>query len=81
MVNLPGCIGQGGLQVFRFQIREVREDLLAALASGKELKDVLHTDPHAADAGPAAALIRVVGDAGCSWGKQKAPQPGRFRSG
>jgi hypothetical protein len=28
--------------VFRFQIREVREDLLAALASGKELKDVLH---------------------------------------
>ena len=63
MVNLPRCIGQGGLQVFRFQIREVREDLLAALASGIELKDVLHTDPHAADAGPAAALIRVVGDA------------------
>jgi len=42
MINVPRCIGQVGLQVFRFQIREVREDLLAALASGKELKDVLH---------------------------------------
>jgi len=37
MVNLPRCIGQGRLQVLRLQIREVREDLLAALASGKEL--------------------------------------------
>ncbi len=63
MVNLPRCIAQGGLQVLRFQIGEIGQDLLAALPSGKERKDVLHTDPHAADAGPAATLIWVVCDA------------------
>ena len=40
-----------------------KADLIAALSGGIELKDVLHADPHAADAGPAAALVRVVGDA------------------
>jgi hypothetical protein len=63
MINLPRCIAQGGLQVLRFQIGEIGQDLLAALPSGKERKDVLHTDPHTADAGPAATLIGVVGDA------------------
>jgi alkylation response protein AidB-like acyl-CoA dehydrogenase len=63
MVNLPRCIAQGGLQVLRFQIGEIGQDLLAALPSGKERKDVLHTDPHTLDAGPAATLIWFVGDA------------------
>jgi len=63
MVNLPRCIAQGGLQVLRFQIGEIGQDLLAALASGKERRDVLHTDPHTSDAGPAATLVGVVGDA------------------
>jgi hypothetical protein len=63
MVNLPRCITQGAPQVLRFQIGEIGQDLLAALASGKERKDVLHTDPHTSDAGPAATLIWVVGDA------------------
>jgi alkylation response protein AidB-like acyl-CoA dehydrogenase len=63
MVNLPRCITQGAPQVLRFQIGVIGQDLLAALPSGKERKDVLHTDPHTADAGPAATLIWVVGDA------------------
>ena len=63
MVNLPRCITQGAPQVLRFQIGVIGQDLLAALPSGKERKDVLHTDPHTADAGPAATLIGVVGDA------------------
>ena len=63
MINLPRCVAQCGLQVLRFQIGEIGQDLLAALPSGKERKDVLHTDPHTADAGPAATLIWVVGDA------------------
>ena len=62
MVDLPRRVGQGGFQVIRFQIREVSQDLLAALPGGIELKDVLHADPHAADARPAAALVGVVGD-------------------
>jgi len=62
MVNLPRCITQGVLQILRFQIGEIGQDLLAALPSGKERKDVLHTDPHTSDAGPAATLIWIVGD-------------------
>lgn len=63
MFKLPHCIAQGAPRVLRFQIGEIGQDLLAALPSGKERKDVLHTNPHAADAGPAATLIWVVGDA------------------
>jgi hypothetical protein len=80
MVNLPRCTGQGGIQVFRCQIREVGQYLLAALTSGKELKDVLHTGPHAADAGPAAALIRVVGDAIAHGANLSASAAGPCRS-
>jgi hypothetical protein len=34
MVNLPRCITQGVLQILRFQIGEIGQDLLAALPSG-----------------------------------------------
>ena len=83
MVNLPRCVAQGGLQVLRFQIGEIGQDLLAALPSGKECKGVLHTDPHAADAGPAATLVGVVGDAAAHGSKLSASAgqvPIRFKT-
>jgi predicted transposase YdaD len=64
--------GPGGLQVFGFKIREVDQDLLAALTGGLDLKDVLDADPHAANAGPAAALLGVVGDATAHGGRLSA---------
>jgi hypothetical protein len=63
MIDLPGCIGQGSFAILSVEIGAVGLDLLAGLTCGIEMKDVLHSDPQAADAGPATALIRVVGDA------------------
>ncbi len=60
MVNLPRCLGQGGLQVLRFQIREIGQDLLAALPSGKELKDVPHTEPQLASSTSGSSSRRAM---------------------
>jgi len=40
MVDLTGCIGQGCFEILGCQIREIGQDLLAALPGGIELKDV-----------------------------------------
>ncbi len=62
MIQLVGRVAQGSLQVLGLKFREIRQDLLAAQACGIELKNVNDADPHPADAGLAAALLRVGGD-------------------
>jgi hypothetical protein len=59
-------IAQGRLQIFRLKIRKLAEDLIRCEASGIEIKHIADADPHPSDAGLAAALGRVVGDAGWS---------------
>ena len=54
---------QGRLQVGGFEVGHLGQHLLGAEAGGEELKHVGHADAHAANAGPAAALARIGGDA------------------
>jgi hypothetical protein len=53
---------QSGLKILGLKIGKVREDFRAALAGGVEIQDVANANAHPSDAGPAAALIGVVGD-------------------
>ena len=59
-----GGVLQGGLQVGGFEVGHLGQNLLGGEAGGEELQHVGHADAHAANAGPAAALARVGGDAG-----------------
>ena len=54
---------QGGLQVGGFEVGHLGQNLLGGEAGGEELKHVGYADAHAANAGPAATLARVGGDA------------------
>ena len=54
---------QGRLQVGGFEVGHLGQNLLGGEAGGEELEHVGHADAHAANAGPAAALARVGGDA------------------
>jgi hypothetical protein len=62
MVQSTGCIIQRGSEVLWLQVGIISQNVLAAHASCVELKDVTHTNPHAADARLAPALLWVVGD-------------------
>jgi hypothetical protein len=64
MVESTGCIIQRCSEVLWLQVGIVSKNVLAAHASCIELKNVTHTNPHAADAGLAPALLWVVGDTG-----------------
>ncbi len=55
---------QGGLQVGGFEVGHFGQNLLGVEAGGEELEYIYHADAHAENAGPAAALARVGGDAG-----------------
>ena len=63
MVDLLGGVIQGRAEVFRFQIREIGQELLAAQARCIELQYIPDPDAHPSNAGLPAALLRVVGDA------------------
>ena len=54
---------QGRLQVQGFQVGHLGQNLLGGEAGGEKLEHVGHADAHAANAGPAATLARVGGDA------------------
>jgi hypothetical protein len=67
MVQLTSGIAESRLQIFRLKIRKLAEDLIGCEASGIEIEHIAH-----ADAGFAAPLGRVVGDAGFSHGNTLA---------
>ena len=61
-------IAESRLQILQLKIRKLAEDLIGCEASGIEVKHIADADPHPSDAGLAATLGRVVGDAGFSHG-------------
>ena len=64
MIQLMSCIAQGRLQILWLEIGKFAEDLIRGEPSGIEIEHITHADPNPSDAGFAAALGWVVGDAG-----------------
>ena len=58
-----GCESKSRADIFRFEIREVAQDLWLRNACGKQLEDVAHADAHAADRRPSAADLGIESDA------------------
>src|SRR5882757_7992335 len=50
------------LDVFEFKIGMFPDDLVRTHAVGKQLQNITHSHPHAADAGTPAALLRIHRD-------------------
>ncbi len=63
VVEITRGVGEAGADVFRFQVRIVRKDLLGGGAAGEHVEDVFDADTHATNAGAPAALLRINGDA------------------
>ena len=63
MIQFAGVIGESSLQIFGLKIRKLGKDLIGAEAVRVKVEHIAHADPHSSDAGLAAALCRVVGDA------------------
>ena len=59
MVGLAGGVSEGGLDIIRFKIREIPEDLLVRYAFGQHSQDVCHTNPQSPNTRPPAALVRL----------------------
>ena len=72
MIQLMSGIAESRLQILQLKIRKLAEDLIGCEASGIEIKHIADADPHPSDAGLAATLDRVVGDAGFSHGNTLA---------
>ena len=53
--------------VFRFEIRQLFEDLLLSEPCGEKIQDVNHPNPHPTNAGPPSALCRIHRDAFCKF--------------
>jgi hypothetical protein len=62
MVRFFGREGERGLDIFRFEVREIGEDLRLGHAGRQKVKDVPDPDAHAADARATAALLGIEGD-------------------
>ena len=56
VVQLAGGVAEGRLEIFRLKIRKLGEDLIGGDPSGIKIEHIAHADPHASDAGLAAAL-------------------------
>lgn len=50
---------QAGRNVFRFEIRQLFENLLLGESCRQQIEDIDNTNPHAANAGPPPALLRI----------------------
>ena len=59
---MPGGIGQGGGDVFRFQKSVIRQDFLARCASSDEIKDIADPNAVAANSRPPVALAKLNGN-------------------
>ena len=62
MIEVARRKSQGGLQVFRFEIRHFVKDLGRGQADREEVENIAHANTHPPHAGPAPALLRVDGD-------------------
>ena len=63
MLQLARCILKRGLEVVRFKIRHLFENLTSRETRGKEIQHVDNPNAHATYAGPAATLLRICGNA------------------
>ena len=50
---------QAGRNVFRFEIRQLFENLLLGESCSKQIENIDHPNPHSANAGPPPALLRI----------------------
>jgi hypothetical protein len=64
VIQLACGVAEGRLQIVRLKIRHLGKDLIGGQPSGIKVEHIAYWDPHASDAGLAAALGWVVGDAG-----------------
>ncbi len=62
MVNPPTRVVQARGEVFRFEIRQLLQNLPARKAGGEELKHVADPYPHAAHTWTPTALLRIKSD-------------------
>ena len=72
MIQFAGGIGESSLQIFGLKVRQLGKDLIGAEAGRVKVEHIAHPDPHASDAGLAAALCRVVSDAWIAHGSNLA---------
>ena len=63
MVGLGGGVFEASVDIGGLQIGEILKDFRLRDASGEEIEHVLYTNAHAANAGTAAALMRIKSDA------------------
>jgi len=63
-----------GCHIFRFEVRQFFEHLLAGEAGSQEIQDVADADTHPSDARPSATLFRGHGDA-CDAVGHRLPAP------
>jgi len=54
---------KAGRDIFRFEIRQLFEDLLLSKPSREKIEHIDHPNPHSTDAGPPSALCRIGSDA------------------
>lgn len=63
MVQAANGVPKAGLDVLGLQIRYFGEYLFWREPRGQELQNICDPNPHSTNAGPAAALLRMYGDA------------------
>jgi hypothetical protein len=63
MIQIPGSVGDARLNVFALQIGEVGEDFIMGNALSEQVEDIPYPYSHSANAGTAAALVRLCRDA------------------
>ena len=59
MVEPPAGKSKAGRNVFRFEIRQLFQNLLLGESRGKQIENINHPNPHSANAGPPPALLRI----------------------
>jgi len=62
MIDGPGRVSKGGLNIFSFEIRHLLQNLICSQAGCKQIEDVGEADAHASHAGATAALTGIDGD-------------------
>jgi len=62
MVGFGSGVFKTGVDVLRFQIREVFEDFFSRDFRREKVEHVLHPDTHPPDTGTASALVGIEGD-------------------
>ena len=63
MVGLARRVGEGCVDVIRFEVRKIAQDFLVRHAFGEHAEDVRHSNSQSPDARPPAALARLHRDA------------------